>query len=106
LPCNTVTLAGTVAAALLLDRVTSAPPAGAALERVTVPVDCVPPVTLVGLTDTDVMLAAWFCCAPTDVPGSLDGSLRTSTLLKFAVVPASAYKAMAPAAKAASLVCN
>jgi hypothetical protein len=36
-PAATVTLAGTVAAVLLLERFTSAPPAGAALVRVTVP---------------------------------------------------------------------
>jgi len=49
----TVTLAGTVAAALLLDSVTTAPPVGAALLKVTVPVDEVPPVTEVGFSVTD-----------------------------------------------------
>jgi hypothetical protein len=49
-PCATVTLAGTVAAPLLLDSDTVAPPAGAALVSVTVPVDDAPPVTLVGLS--------------------------------------------------------
>jgi len=45
----TVTLAGTVAAAvLLLLSVTTAPPAGAAALKVTVPVDELPPVTVVG----------------------------------------------------------
>jgi hypothetical protein len=47
----TVTEAGTEADALLLDSVTTAPPAGAAVVSVTVPVLLVPPVTLVGLTD-------------------------------------------------------
>ena len=50
LPAGTVTLDGTVAAPLLLESVTWAPPAGAAPLSVTVPVDdCAPPVTLVGL---------------------------------------------------------
>lgn len=50
LPPGTVTLAGTLAAALLLERLTSAPPVGAGPLSVTVPVeDCAPPVTLVGL---------------------------------------------------------
>ena len=44
--------AGTVAEVLLLDRVTLAPPVGAAAVRVTVPVAEVPPVTLAGLTVT------------------------------------------------------
>jgi len=48
-PATTVTLAGTVAAAvLLLDSVTTAPPAGAAPLSVTVPVEVPPPVTDVG----------------------------------------------------------
>ena len=50
LPAGTVTLDGTLAAPLLLESVTCAPPAGAAPLSVTVPVeDCAPPVTLVGL---------------------------------------------------------
>lgn len=51
-PAGTVTLAGTVAALLLLDSVTPNPPAGAAAVNVTVPWADAPPTTLVGLTDT------------------------------------------------------
>ena len=49
----TATLAGTPATAvLLLDRLTTAPPVGAGLLSVTVPVDEVPPITDVGLKVT------------------------------------------------------
>ena len=48
-PAATVTLAGTLARdGRLLYKATSAPPAGAFAERVTVPVDVAPPVTVVG----------------------------------------------------------
>src|SRR6266550_1679179 len=58
-PAATVTLEGTVAAAvLLLESATCAPPAGAAPLNVTVPVeDCVPPITLVGLSVSDESVA-------------------------------------------------
>jgi hypothetical protein len=49
---------GTVAAELLLDRAIEMPPLGAALLKVTVPVEDVPPVTLVGLSDTEDRAAA------------------------------------------------
>ena len=52
-PAGTVTLEGTVAAGLLLESVTCAPPAGAGAFSVTVPVEELPPVTLVGLTVSD-----------------------------------------------------
>ena len=48
-PAATVTLAGTVAAALLRDSVTIVPPLGAAAVSFTVPVELVPPVTVLGL---------------------------------------------------------
>jgi hypothetical protein len=53
LPAATVTVAGTVAEALLLDSATDTPPVGAAPLKATVPVAEVPPVTLVGFTATD-----------------------------------------------------
>jgi hypothetical protein len=51
-PAATVTLAGVVAAALLSERVTSAPPVGAAPVSRTVLVEELPPVTDVGLMVT------------------------------------------------------
>src|SRR2546428_606792 len=52
-PAGTVTLPGTVAAGLLLDSVTGAPPAGAGPFSVTVPVELLPPVTVVGFTPSE-----------------------------------------------------
>src|SRR5437879_12164695 len=54
-PAGTVTLAGTAATlGLLLESETTVPPVGAGPLRVTVPVeDCVPPITLVGLSVSD-----------------------------------------------------
>ena len=57
-PAATVTLGGTVAAlGRLLVNVTTLPPAGAGLGSVTVPVEGLPPVTLVGLTVNEERLA-------------------------------------------------
>jgi hypothetical protein len=53
-PAATVTLDGTVAEPLLLERFTTAPPVGAAPLRVTVPVEGDPPVTLPGLSVIEV----------------------------------------------------
>jgi hypothetical protein len=52
-PAATVTLAGTVAATLSLDNATADPPVGAGLARVTVPVEELAPVTLVGVSETE-----------------------------------------------------
>src|SRR6202795_501077 len=59
-PAATVTLAGMLAAAVcVLESATCAPPAGAAPVNVTVPVeDCVPPITLVGLSVSDESVTA------------------------------------------------
>ncbi len=60
-PAGTVTLAGTEAtAALLLESSTTAPSAGAAVPRITVPVEAVPSVTLVGLRLTEERVATDF----------------------------------------------
>jgi len=59
-PTGTVTLAGTVAAVLSLDSVTCAPPAGAGPSSVTVPVELLPPVTVVGLSASEERPAAGF----------------------------------------------
>jgi len=56
-PAATVTLAGTVAAALLLESATAAPPAGAGAVKLIVPVEELPPPTLAGLRDTVESLA-------------------------------------------------
>ena len=59
-PTGTVTLAGTVAAELLLDSVTCAPPAGAGPSSVAVPVELLPPVTAVGFTPSEERRTARF----------------------------------------------
>ena len=54
-PAETVTLAGTVAAAMLpLERETRTPPFGAGALSATVPVEGVPPFTLVGFSVSEV----------------------------------------------------
>jgi hypothetical protein len=58
LPAGTVTLAATVAAAvLLLTRVTTAPPVGAWAFRVTVPVELVPAMTVAGFRAREEIVA-------------------------------------------------
>jgi hypothetical protein len=56
LPAATFTVAGTAANELLLDNPTEIPPAGAAPLKVTVPVDDVPPLTVVGFIETEIRL--------------------------------------------------
>ena len=58
-PAATVTLAGTRAAVvLLLESATDAPPAGAAPLSVTVPVEELPPTTLVGFSANELSVIA------------------------------------------------
>src|SRR5579872_101539 len=72
-PAATVTLAGTcTAVVLLLDKVTLAPPVGAAPLSVTVPVDEAPPVTLAGFTETEDK------DGPDDVPAAFNATMAAS----------------------------
>ena len=52
-PAGTVTLEGTLAAPLLLESATGAPPVGAGPLNATVPVEEFPPATLVGFSETE-----------------------------------------------------
>jgi hypothetical protein len=52
-PSGTVTLAGTLAAPLLLDNITPAPPAGAGPLNVSVACEVWPPITLVGFSSSE-----------------------------------------------------
>src|SRR5436309_4595794 len=82
LPAGTVTLAGTVAApVLLLDKLTTAPPLGAGALSVTVPVEELPPVTLDGLTLSEE---------------SVGGATVTVKLLERVAVPAGVVTVTGP----------
>jgi len=60
LPLATVTLAGTLATELLLlDNETTAPPFGAGALRVTVPIEVLPPTTLVGFSVSELNCRAF-----------------------------------------------
>ena len=52
-PAGTVTVSGTVADSLSLESDTTAPPAGAGLLNVMVPVEALPPETVAGLRTTE-----------------------------------------------------
>ena len=77
-PAGTITLDGTLAAPLLLESATCAPPAGAGPLSVTVPVEDVPPTTLVGFRVSEatvgsggavtVRVIAVVCVNAPDVP--------------------------------------
>jgi hypothetical protein len=97
-PARTVTLAGTVAAAVLsLARVTGSPPAGATPDSVTVPAADTPPMTLVGLIETEETGAARIvsgadCVTPEKVPeivaGVVEATAVVVTVNVFEDVPA------------------
>ena len=94
-PAAMVTLAGTWAAALVLDSMTTAPPAGAGPFNVTLPVgDAVPPVTLAGLTVSDVgiggttvIAAAWLVLSnDAEIVIEADAPTALVLMVKVAVV--------------------
>ena len=97
-PAATVTLAGTVAAALLLDMLTASPPVGAALPRVTVPVEEVPPATAVGFTDTDETAGGFTVNAAVCVPPLNVAEMVADAALATAVVVMVKVAVVAPAA--------
>ena len=78
-PASTGTFAGTCAAALLLDSVTLAPPAGAGPLSIAAPVELFPPINVVGLNVREervvttglivrvTVTSAGEPCAPTEV---------------------------------------
>jgi len=78
-PAGTVTLIGTLAAPLLLESITVAPPAGAGPLKVTMPVEnCRPPVTLVGLSVSEVTVGRG---------GSVTVRVRVVVFVKLPDVP-------------------
>lgn len=85
---GTVTLAGTVAAVLSLDSATTAPPVTAGLLKVTVPVDELPPGTLVGAKDTDeiVGLIVVTCSVPVVCVPLYEPVMFTKVLVLIALV--------------------
>jgi hypothetical protein len=86
-PAETVTLAGTVAAAvLLLDSATTAPPDGAAADSVTVPCDVAPPVTLDGDNDTDARVGVLPPPPAVTVSTALQVVLSSAEILAWVVV--------------------
>ena len=60
LPAATLTEVGTSAIELLLDKLIRMPPAGAALRRLTVPVDETPPITAVGFSENEASAGSGF----------------------------------------------
>jgi hypothetical protein len=87
-PAAIVMLLGTVAAALLLERLTRMPPAGAASLRITVPVEPVPPVTAEGARPTLPML-------PVPAEGALIVNPAEAELAEVAVMVAVTAEATA-----------
>jgi hypothetical protein len=81
-PAGTATLEGTLAAALLLETATTAPPAGAGPLNVTVAVeDCEPPTTLAGFSvKEDAVGRGGFTVSVAGVLVTLPAKLLTTTV--------------------------
>src|SRR5262245_59561671 len=77
-PAGTVTLAGTMAAPLLLLSDTTPPPDGAGPLRVTTPCELLTPVTLFGFTVNEATVTGAVDDA-TDTLGSTEAYFRTTT---------------------------
>jgi hypothetical protein len=83
-PAGTVTVAGTVpAAALSTERFTTNPPTGAALPRVTVPVEVNPPTTEVGLSVSAVSTGG--LTVSVAVAGAFEEPVPTAEIVSFFV---------------------
>lgn len=97
-PAATVTVAGTVAAALFDARLTVKPPVGAAPVRVTVPVDVAPPRTDVGLSETAETPAGVTVRFALAVPPLAAAEIEAVVLAPTAVVETVNVAVVAPAA--------
>ena len=100
-PAGTVTIAGTMATAvLLLESASAVPPAGAAVFRVTVPVEGVPPVTLVGsrLREERVTAGIKVSVSRADLVASSKAAVITTAVeLGFELVDTAKFALVAPA---------
>ena len=102
-PAATVTLAGTLAAALSLESITCAPPVGAGPLNVAVPVeDCAPPVTVVGFSVTEESVGdAWAGKTVSEVvlvAPAYEAVIVTDVLVVTALVPTVKVALLAPPA--------
>jgi hypothetical protein len=110
-PAAMVTLAGTVAEVLLLVNVTTAPLAGAALPNVTVPVADAPPISVVGLSDTDesvaglmVRMAPWVALYVAEIVTWVDVATAVVVNAKVALVAPAATVTLAGTVAEGSLL--
>lgn len=98
-PAGTVTLEGTLAAALLLESRTCAPPAGAGPFSVTVPVDAPrgPPITLVGFRVSEDTIGGSTVSVAVCVPPPNDAEMVTVVDVATALVVSVKLAVVAPA---------